>query len=348
MPSVKVNINGPSFMKWMIVPYAANYFKINEDDNIQLTSTLQYESHFILNNDNNILVTYDSKFKPSDHIYNKNIDIYEKYNPFSYFTLSPTGNITILYDEDLLYKWYPTEYVVDLSMGGYYYIIISNAVLYDNVESFLLILENDNILYDININAEQWEVLPFYRDHKKIEHSYTSNIITNKSKLQVNIINSNYHWQIKRGKWYFVNEPNILYNHMDVVDLEPGEYEIGFVDVPFWLTPNNMTITIEENKTKVVEAIYLSAEYIQSQITVKINGPDSARWYIQEDKSSFIKHNDILLTTKANIIVPTNKEYIIYFTDVDGYITPEPITCFVTENSNINITVNYEDSIILR
>jgi hypothetical protein len=81
---------------------------------------------------------------------------------------------------------------------------------------------------------------------------------------------------------------------------------------------------------------------------VKINGPDSARWYIQEDKSSFIKHNDILLTTKANIIVPTNKEYIIYFTDVDGYITPEPITCFVTENSNINITVNYEDSIILR
>ena len=61
MPSVKVNINGPSFMKWMIVPYAANYFKINEDDNIQLTATLQYESHFILNNDNNIPIEYTEK-----------------------------------------------------------------------------------------------------------------------------------------------------------------------------------------------------------------------------------------------------------------------------------------------
>ena len=111
--------------------------------------------------------------------------------------------------------------------------------------------------------------------------------------------------------------------------LPTGEHTVGFGEAEGWIAPEPLAVTVEKDEITPVEAEY---EQVKGSVSAVIEGPEEALWCL--DGEGEYSSGEVVQGL-------TPGEHEISFSDVEGWIAPDPIAAKVEAGSLSSVTGVY-------
>lgn len=260
-------------------------------------------------------------------------------------------NQLLTLDENKRYKWINKDLSIDYTIGFLKFFIndkykkgkakIKNGP--DREYEDLSIVPLKNGQYHIDFIK-----LDFLNSVTNIDVDIESSVITELTLNEDYTISRNYlhtgQIQIEinndssKGKWYFIDKPDVLYASNDVLVVNTGIYEIGFTYVSESnIKPNNITVEITKN-TLIKEIV--TYNHVDASVTVNFTCDDenpefSSVWWIENQEN-------ILYQTGQTYIFPTIGTYTICYAKIFGYKEIQKTIVEITEDIILTYDKIYE------
>lgn len=147
--------------------------------------------------------------------------------------------------------------------------------------------------------------------------------------VQVNLnpagaVSAGAQWQLDGGGWQ--NSGVVISN------VSLGSHAISFLPVTGWITPSNVTVTVNSGQTNTVTANYVVLGSLQ--VTINPAGAVSAGAQWQVDGGAWLNSGNVV----SNLLTGT---HTIGYLAVTGYITPTNQTLNINPGGTTNIVATY-------